>query len=133
MVGKSKNRRRTAARFKNFQQLLRLLINVNRNAAHQRKGMEIATFLPIATGKFCLLFYWLVAGVWAFPSGFPIPFKNFPEVAQLPLGISQWLSKTLLVVPSGCPTAFKSISQQLSAKALQFPSLFLKGRVSVNT
>jgi hypothetical protein len=37
MVGKSKNRRRTAERFKNFPKLLRLLINVNRNAAVQRK------------------------------------------------------------------------------------------------
>jgi hypothetical protein len=36
MVGKSKNRRRTAERFKNFPKL-RLLINVNRNAAVQRK------------------------------------------------------------------------------------------------
>jgi hypothetical protein len=31
-----------------FPQLLRLLINVNRNAARQRNGMEIATFLPIS-------------------------------------------------------------------------------------
>jgi hypothetical protein len=37
MVGKSKNRRRTAGRFKTFLKLLRLLINVNRNAAVQRK------------------------------------------------------------------------------------------------
>jgi hypothetical protein len=44
--------------------------------------MEIATFLQIAAGKFCLLSYWLVAGIWAFPSGFPIPFKNFPDAGQ---------------------------------------------------
>jgi hypothetical protein len=37
MVGKNKNRRRTAERFKKFSKLLRLLINVNRNAAVQRK------------------------------------------------------------------------------------------------
>jgi hypothetical protein len=55
---------------------------VNRNAALQRNGMEIAMFLPIDTRKFSLLSYWLVAGFWAFPSGFPTPFKNFPEVAQ---------------------------------------------------
>jgi hypothetical protein len=55
---------------------------VNRNTALQRKGMEIATFLPIAAGKFSLLSYWLVAGIWAFPSGFPLPFRNFPEAAQ---------------------------------------------------
>jgi hypothetical protein len=34
--------------------------------------MEIATFLPIATGRFYLLSYWLTADIWAFPSGFPI-------------------------------------------------------------
>jgi hypothetical protein len=82
MVGKSKNRKRAAEHKKKISQLLQLLINVNRNAALQRKGMEIATFLPIATGKFCLLSYWLVAGIWAFPSGFPIPFKNLPEAGQ---------------------------------------------------
>jgi hypothetical protein len=37
MIGKRKNRRRSAERFKNFPQLLRLLINVNINAAVQRK------------------------------------------------------------------------------------------------
>jgi hypothetical protein len=54
------------------------LINMTRNAALQRKGIEIAKFLPIAAGKLFLLSYWLVAGIWAFPSSFPIPFKNFP-------------------------------------------------------
>jgi hypothetical protein len=48
----------------------------------QRKGMEIAMFLPIAAGKFSFLSYWLVAGILAFPSGFPIPFRNFPEAVQ---------------------------------------------------
>jgi hypothetical protein len=48
----------------------------------QRKGMEIVTFLPIAAGKFSLLSYWLIADIWAFPSGVPIPFRNFPEAAQ---------------------------------------------------
>jgi hypothetical protein len=91
-------------------QLLQFLINVNRNTSFQRKGMEIATFLPIAAGKFSLLSYWLLAGIWAFPSGFPILFRNFPEAFQKPLGISQRLFYTLLAVLSGCPTAFKSIS-----------------------
>jgi hypothetical protein len=36
MVGKSKNRR-TAEHFKNFPQLLQILINANKNAAIQRK------------------------------------------------------------------------------------------------
>jgi hypothetical protein len=44
--------------------------------------MEIATFLPIAAGEFCLFTCWLVAGIWAFPSGFLTLFKNFPEAAQ---------------------------------------------------
>jgi hypothetical protein len=56
--------------------------NENRNVALQRKGMEIATFLPLAAGKFSLPSFWLVACIWAFPSGFPTPFKNFPEAAQ---------------------------------------------------
>jgi hypothetical protein len=42
MVGKSKNKKRAAEHFKKFSQLLRLLINVNRNVALQRNGMEIA-------------------------------------------------------------------------------------------
>jgi hypothetical protein len=82
MVRKSKNRRRTADRLKNFSQLLLLLINVERYVLLHRKGMEIAMFLPIAAGKFYLLFYWMTAGIWAFPSGFPIPFKNLPEAFQ---------------------------------------------------
>jgi hypothetical protein len=57
MVGKSKNKKRAAEHLKKFSQLLRLLINENRNKALQRKGMEIATFLPIAAGKFSLLSY----------------------------------------------------------------------------
>jgi uncharacterized protein YecE (DUF72 family) len=43
------------------------------------------------------------------------------------LGISQRLSYTLLAVPSGYPTAFQSISQRLSPKTWQFPSLFSEG------
>jgi hypothetical protein len=82
MVGKSKSRKRAPRHFNKFLQLLRLLINVNRNAALQRKGMEIAMFLTIVTGKFSLLSYWLVADIWAFLSGFPIPIKNFPETGQ---------------------------------------------------
>jgi hypothetical protein len=79
MVRRGNNRKRAAEHFKNFSQLLRLLINVNRNTSLQRKGMDTATFLPKATGKFSLLSYWLLTGIWAFPSGFPIPFRNFPR------------------------------------------------------
>ncbi len=50
--------------------------------ALQSKGMEIAMFLPMAAGKFSLLSYWLFAAIWAFPSGFPKSFRNFPEAAQ---------------------------------------------------
>jgi hypothetical protein len=38
MVGKNKNRRRTAERLKNFPQLLQLLINVDRYILLHRKG-----------------------------------------------------------------------------------------------
>jgi hypothetical protein len=82
MVGKSTNRKKAAEHFKNFSQFLRLLINVNRNTTLQRKGMEIATFLPIAAGKFSPLSYWLVLDTWTFPSSFPIPFRNFPKADQ---------------------------------------------------
>jgi hypothetical protein len=41
--------------------------------------------------------------------------------------MSQRLFYTLLAVLSGCPTAFKSISQRLLAKIWQFPSLFSEG------
>jgi hypothetical protein len=36
-----------------------------------------------------------VAFIWAFHSGFPIPFKNYPEAIQKPWGIFQLLSYTL--------------------------------------
>jgi hypothetical protein len=67
-----------------FWKLLRLLIIVNRNAALQRKGMEIATFLLIAAGKFSLLSHWLVACIW-----------HFSEAFLYPLGISQRLPYSL--------------------------------------
>jgi hypothetical protein len=97
MVRKSNNRKRAAENFKKFSRLLPLLINVNRNTALQRTGMEIATFLSVAAEKFSLLSYWLVPAAFlyrleisqrlpnslcAFPSGFPILFRNFPEAAQ---------------------------------------------------
>jgi hypothetical protein len=82
MVGKSKNWNRAAEHFKNFSQLLRLFINVNRNTSLKKNRIEIAKFLPTAAGKFFLLSYWLVAGIWAFSSGFSIPFKNFSEAVQ---------------------------------------------------
>jgi hypothetical protein len=96
MVGKSKNRKRAAEHFTNLSQLLRILLNINRNTALQRKGMEIATLLPKAAGKFSFLSYWLVAGIWAFPSGFPIPLRNFPAMPN-----SRW------AFPSGFSILFE--------------------------
>jgi hypothetical protein len=72
--------------------------------------MEIAKFLPTATGQFCLLSYWLAAGMWAFPSGFPTPFEPFPATVQQPLR----------AFPSGC-----------WLKRGNFQLFFLKGRISV--
>jgi hypothetical protein len=43
MVGKRKNRR-TGVRLKNFPGPLRLLVNLNRKDALQRKGIEIVMF-----------------------------------------------------------------------------------------
>jgi hypothetical protein len=37
--------------FLKFPILLRLLININRNVALYRNGLEIATVLPLAAGK----------------------------------------------------------------------------------
>jgi hypothetical protein len=74
MVGKSKNKKRTQKHFKYFPQLLGLVVNENRNAALQRKGTKIVPFLPIVTGQFCLLSYWLTTDIRTFPSDFPIPF-----------------------------------------------------------
>jgi hypothetical protein len=70
MVGKSKNRKRTAEGFHNFPQLLQLIIKVNRKASLQRQGIKIVTFLLIAAGQFCLLSYWMTVGIWAIRSGF---------------------------------------------------------------
>jgi hypothetical protein len=76
------------------------------------KKIKIATFLPTAAGQFCLLSYWMAAGIWAFPTGFPIPEElprgfptasghfpaasgHFPAAFLHPLSISQRLSNNL--------------------------------------
>jgi hypothetical protein len=51
VVGWIYPRRGAAGGFQNFPMLLRLLINVNSNAALQEKWTEIAQFKPIAAGK----------------------------------------------------------------------------------
>ncbi len=68
-----------------------------------------------------------VGGIWAFPTGFPIPFKSCPETF---LSLQEFPSSfpiPLQPCPSGFPTAFESISQLLLAKTWQFQSLFSYG------
>ncbi len=81
--------------FKKFSWFLRLLMN--RNAELSRQGMDIAMSCLIAAGQSCLVSYWLMASfpwfflshpayrnicpavvcvIWAYNSGFLIPFKN---------------------------------------------------------
>ncbi len=79
--------------------------------------MEVTMVLPIAAGQF-----WLMAGIWTFPSCFRISFKNCPE-ALFPSGFLT----TFFAFPSVYPTAFKTISQPLMAKMCKFPSLFTEG------
>jgi hypothetical protein len=117
VVGKSKNRRRKAEGILKNLLLLRLFIKRNRNVALQRKVKESATFLPVAAGQFCHVFYWLMtlfSGVYithsprqqehlpsryqcylAFPSGFTVPFK-----------FAQRISNNLWAFPSGFPIPF---------------------------
>jgi hypothetical protein len=57
-------------------------VDVNRNAELQRKHTEIATFLSIAGGQFCLLSYLLTKGILAFSSSLATPFKNCPEAIK---------------------------------------------------
>jgi hypothetical protein len=123
-VGKCKNRERATEHYK---KIWTAPLNFNKceqkcNASEKRDGN--CHVFAIAAGQFYLHSYWLTAGIWAFLSGFPVPFKNFPEAAQYPSGIFQLLSYTLLAVPSGY-TAFKSISKWLSAKTLQLRATFL--------
>jgi hypothetical protein len=70
---------------------------MNRNTALQSKGMKIATFLPIAAGKFFLLSYWLVAGA---------VFGHFPAAFLYLLRISQRLANSLWAFPSGISIPF---------------------------
>jgi hypothetical protein len=84
--------------------------NINITVALQNKWMDVATFLSINAVQFCLLSHWPVVGVWAFRS-------------------SQRLSQTLLAVPKDFPTAFKSISRQMSAKPWQFHPFSLNGQI----
>jgi hypothetical protein len=94
--------------------------------------MEITTFLPIAIGKFSLLSYWLLAGIWAFPSGFPIPFRNFPEAAQKPLGISQRYSIPFSQYSAAVQQPLRAFPSGYWLKRGNFHPFSLKGRVSVN-
>jgi hypothetical protein len=88
MVGKRKNRRKTSKRFKNIPQLLRLLINVNRNSTPQRKVMEIChvfvnsrcAILPpllLAGEEFSGVAQRLSYTLYELPKGFRIVFGYF--------------------------------------------------------
>ncbi len=63
----------------------------------------------------------LPSDISTFPSGFPKPLKNCPEVAFL----------SLSAVTSDCPVAFKSIFQRPSAKTEQFLSIFLRAAFTI--
>jgi hypothetical protein len=79
-------------------------MNVNRNAALQRKGLQIAMFLLITPGQFCLLSYWQKAGIWALlsgfltpelPRGFPVAFGHFPAAFLYLFSSDQQLTNSL--------------------------------------
>jgi hypothetical protein len=93
MVGKSKNRRRTSEPLStHFPEPLRLLINVNRNAMLQRKGMGMARFL-LGNSASSPIGQWHV-------------FKHFLEACLYPLGIAQRCFSSLWAFPSGFPIPF---------------------------
>jgi hypothetical protein len=62
--------------------------------------MEIATFLPIAAGQFCLLSNWLTAGI-----------LHFPEVFLYPLRIAKRLSKAFERFPVAFLYPYNSAQQ----------------------
>jgi hypothetical protein len=62
-----------------------MLRNVNKNAALQRKGMEIATFLPIAAGKSSQR---LLNSHWALLKGYRKAAGKCPKAIGQPLGNS---------------------------------------------
>jgi hypothetical protein len=57
--------------------------------------MEIAMFLPMAAGQISLCSYWLMAGIWAFPTCISTPFR-----------ITQRLLNSIWAFPSGFPISF---------------------------
>jgi hypothetical protein len=95
--------------------------------------MEIASFFANSAAKFCLLSYWLVAGIWEFPSRFIYLLR-----------ISQRLANSLWAFPSGFPTDFSQCPVAVQQPLRAFPCGYrlkhgnihpysLKGHVSVNT
>jgi hypothetical protein len=103
MVGKSKiEEKKLNFLFYNFPLLFRLLTNITRNMALQRKKLEIAMFCqqPLDSSALSSIGWWPhfldfllhpanrnvcpagICVIWAFPSGFPTPFKNCPEAIQ---------------------------------------------------
>ncbi len=86
------------------------LININRNAVLQRKGIEIATVLPTATGQVCLspigLWPHFLVGFFIILSGY----EHLPSGYLFCLCFSQSLSFTLLAVSGDFSIASKSIT-----------------------
>jgi hypothetical protein len=96
--GWSNNGKRAAEHFSNFSQLLRLLINVNRNAdgpSEKRDGN--CQVFAIATGKFSFLSYWLLQVLGLFPAAF-----------LYPLGISQRLLYAFVHFPAAILYTYRS-------------------------
>jgi hypothetical protein len=76
----------------------------------------------IALEQFCPLSYWLMAGIWAFPSGFPIDtFSGFPR--GYPTAFGRFLGAFLYPFSS---------AQQLSNSLLEhFPAAVGKNMASL--
>ncbi len=75
-------------------------------------------FLLVVAGRFCLLSYWLLGVIRAFPSGFLIPFRNCLEAFEL--SISQQLFYALLAVSSGFGKTEQFLSIFLEATLFHF-------------
>ncbi len=76
--------------------------------ALQRKGMEIASVLPIAAAQVCFLSYWLMDFIWAFPAAFQPPFR----MAQRPNSLRAFLSSFPISFEK-CPAAVHSLKEHL--------------------
>jgi hypothetical protein len=77
--------------------------------ALQRKGMEIASVLPIAAAQVCFLSYWLMDFIWAFPAAFQPPFRMAQRLAN-----SLWAFLSSFPISfQKCPVAVHSLKEHL--------------------